>query len=363
MNTLILRLIVFLLVAVVTVDAFSQASSEPDVELPLSAGDSLSVAIMPFANNALDLRVGAVLETKVSGMLEKQGLAVKTAQDIRPILRKNRIRSRGWVGLKNAQMIREETDVDFLLLGSWDVLRNDANTEVGFSMRMLDLNRMAVVSAVSYGATGEDHLGTFELGRVSDLNLIASVGLETAIFDLLDQISYEKPRLSSRGCFKLAVVPLSNYSETVYAEDTLANILLSRLMANGYFVLEPGFVRELGLAREIAFRGGIDGASSLALLDEFGVCQIITGDVEKLDVARGDPSFTVPKLTFGLRAMDPRTGNVYLMREFEGAGDDHEKWFKQGRVHSLIDLSGRFMENFVQDLQAANREDILHGTR
>ena len=108
MNTLILRLIVFLMVAVVTVDAFSQASSEPDVELPLSAGDSLSVAIMPFANNALDLRVGAVLETKVSGMLEKQGLAVKTAQDIRPILRKNRIRSRGWVGLKNAQMLRED---------------------------------------------------------------------------------------------------------------------------------------------------------------------------------------------------------------------------------------------------------------
>jgi len=348
---------------------WSSSSAQPPVstdripEPSESAVDSLSIAIMPFANNTLDYRVAVVLEAWVPSLLEKNGLAVMTAQEIRPILRKHRIRSRGWVGFKDAQMIRNETGADFLLLGSWDVLKNVVNPEIGFSMRVLDLEHMTIVSAVSFGATGEDHLGIFELGRISDLGLIASTGLETAINDLLVDKSYSKPGLSNHGCFKLAIIPLNNYSETIYADNTLANILLSRLIASGYFVLEPGFVRELGLAREVAYRGGVDTASAQVLLDQFGVCQIITGTVEKLDVARGNPSVTVPHVTFGLRVMDPRNGSVYLMREFEGAGDDHERFFKKNRVHSLVDLSGRLLEKFVQDLQAANREDILHGKR
>ena len=338
---------------------FSQPTSGQD-----SGTSSIpDLVVLPFANNTLDSRVHEALEIPLLDNLQAEGLTVLSSQDIRPFLRKHRIRSRGWIGLKAAGLLARETGAKFALLGSWDVFRTEGNPEVGFSMRVLDLEHMALVAAMSVGVTGEDHVGAFETGRISHIQTLVARTMQKAISEMFPLPEYLVPRLSWRGCFQVALIPLNNYSDIQYAGDTLSNILLTQLLENGFSVLEPGFVRELGIEREVVNRGGIDDPSAGALFAEYGVCRIITGSVERLETARGDPGVTFPRVSLGLRVMDPRNGRVYMMKELVGQGDQNDGFFQLGRTHSLMTLSGNLLAGFAKELQEANREDIIHVNR
>ena len=159
------------------------------------------------------------------------------------------------------------------------------------------------------------------------------------------------------------MIPLDNYSATEHAGDIVTNILLSGLLSSGYFVVEPGFVRELGLAREVLNRGGVDRGSAQAILDTLSACQVITGAVQRFDPARGLPTASVPRFAAGFRASSTRNGALYLMREIEGAGSDSDGFFQLGRVHAITTLVAEDMELFIADLRAANRKDIIHGPK
>ncbi len=321
------------------------------------------LVVLPFANNALDSRVHDALETPLLGCLEAEGFTVFSSQEIRPFLRQNRIRSRGWIGREAAVLIAEETGARFALLGSWDVFRTDGNPELGFSMRILDLKHMILVAAASVGVTGEDHVGTFEKGRISDIHILTGLALESALSKMLPIPEYMEPKLSWRGCFKVALIPFNNYSDTPYAGVTLSNALLTQLMEEGFSVLEPGFVRELGIEREVVNRGEVDDPNALALAAKYEVCRIITGSVEHLEVAKGNPRVTIPRVSLGLRVTDPRNGRVYRMREIEGRGDQTDGLFQIGRTHSLMNLSSTLLAGFAKELQKSNREDIIHVNR
>jgi|GEM_PF-1494606 len=323
--------------------------------------DSTRLAIVPFANNTGQGEAHALLMPTLERLLRDRGHDLVTSGELRPLLREHRVRSRGWIGKLGAQLIGDRTGVRFLLLGSWDVLKTQGNIEIGVSLRVLDLDRMVLVNAVSMAGTGEDKVSWLDLGRVTELEVLATAVLEQALADLLPLPEYEEVPLSWRGCNHVAVIPLDNYSATEHAGDIVTNILLSRLLSAGYFVVEPGFVRELGLAREVLNRGGVDRGSAQAILDSLGACQVITGDVQRFDPARGLPTISVPRFAAGFRSSSTRTGALYLMRELDGAGSEGEGLFQWGRQHAITPLIADKISRFVKDLLAANRKDIIHG--
>lgn len=320
-----------------------------------------TVAILPFANHTGIPEAADLYMEALHGALGAHRVSYLTALSLRPVLREHRIRSRGWIDRRGAKIIAASTGVDYLVLGSWDILSEGANPEVGFSIRVLETASMALVAGVSTGGTGEDEVGWLDLGRVADVTVLADKVMNQAVGALLPFPDPPSAVRSWRGCNHLAVVPFDNFSGTLHAGDIVTNILLSRLLAEGYSVVEPGFVRELGLARETVVKGGVDRASARAIDEALGSCRVITGAVDRFEPARGDPSLSVPRLAVGLRVTSSRSGNLYLVRNLGGAGDDRQTIFHFGREHSLIALTDRVLEKFAYDLSEANREDILHG--
>jgi len=319
------------------------------------------MAILPIANYSERTEVHSVLLPRLHRDLAGVGISYITSDQLRPFLREHRIRSQGWVGKAAAATIAQQTGVKYLLLGSWDVLRTEPDPEIGFSLRVLELEHMTLLASVSVGAAGSDYDGAFGLGRITRLSELADRVMERAIDELFPLPEYRAPDKAYVGCYEIALIPLDNYSDTPQAGNILTNILLTALLAEGYFVVEPGFVRELGLVRGVVHRGGVDRASASAIRNNFNTCRVITGTVEKFVTARGLSSATVPSVAFGMRVMSPEDGNIYMMEELEGSGDDGELLFQLGRTHALVTLTNQVLERFLKDLIDNNREDILYG--
>ena len=341
------------------------ASAGPTLAQDTAPADSSGqsqplVAILPFANYTGDPDAADIFEPALHGALGRRRLTYLTASSLRPLLRQHRIRSRGWISRRGAEIIAAETGVRYLLLGSWDVLRRDGNVEVGFSLRVLETASMALVGGASAGGTGEDSVGWLDLGRVEDVSVLADTLLVRAVADLAPFPPPAEVLRSWRGCNHLAVIPFDNFSETRHAGGIATNILLSRLLAEGYFVVEPGFVRELGIARETVVKGGVDRASARAIEEALGACRVVTGAVDVFEPARGDPSVSIPRLSVGFRVTSSASGNLYMIRNLEAAGDDKQTVFHFGRVNSLVALADRLFGTFAQELKEVNREDILN---
>ncbi len=338
------------------VDTLAQAAA-------VAATDSLppEFLILPVVNYSEKVEAHNLLTPRLHHYLDQLGVTYRSSDELRPLLREHRIRSRGWIGLEGAGILYRETKAKYVLLGSWDILRTETNPEIGLSLRVLDLESLVLISAVSVGLTGDDFTQALGLGRITSIEVLANIAMQRAIDTLFPLPTDIVPRMSYRGCFQVALIPFDNYSNTPNAGDIVTNIVLSRLLAQGYFVVEPGFIRELGLTLEIINRGGVDQKSAQSILASFGACRVVTGTVEKFDVARGMPALTVPEFALGIRAMSPQDGNLYMMEELQGAGSDGEGMFQGGRIHALVPLANKVLQDFLDDLASNNREDILYG--
>lgn len=348
--------------------AFAQVATEDSVvvEPVATYTDTMDVQIpeflvLPPVNYSEKSEAHTVLLARLYHQLDLMGLTYTTSEELRPLLRGHRIRSRGWVGLEAARILRRETQAHYLILASWDVFRNTTNPEIGLSLRVLDLENLSLSNSVSVGMAGADFTKVLGLGRIREIGELADIVMEGAFRELFPLPDYQAPRPSYRGCFQVALIPFDNFSGTPNAGDIMTNIVLSRLMAHGYFVVEPGFVRELGLNLEVINRGGVDSRSARSILASFDACRVVTGSVGKFSTAKGAPTMTVPELAFGIRVMSPQDGNLYMMEELQGAGDDGEGMFQGGRMNALVPLANKVLQDFLEEVADNNREDILYG--
>jgi len=320
----------------------------------------VDMAVLPVANFSEQSDAHRILLPRVYRQLEKRGVSFVAAEVLRPLLRERRIRSRGWISRSGAQTVAEVTGARYLLIGSWDVLRNDFDTEIGISLRVLDTRTMKLVAAVSTGAAGTDSMGLLGMGRVESLGRLADNVVDEAfasLFPLPDSLSHDR---EAEGCARVALIPLDSFSETPNAGEIMTNVVIAGLVSAGYDVVEPGFVRELGLDRGVANRGGIDRESARAIRSEFGACRVITGTVERFSTATGPPGISVPSVAFGLRVVAPRTGTLVLMEEFEGTGEDRQWAFQRGRMNSVMTVANDVFHRFIKDLKQGMREEVTY---
>ena len=203
-------------------------------------------------------------------------------------------------------------------------------------------------------------MGFLGLGRVRSPGRLADRVMAQAIEELFP-LAVDSLRGKADGrCQRVALIPLDSFAQTPNAGNIMTNVMITGLVSSGFDVVEPGFVRELGLDRGVAHRGGVDKESALAIREHLGACRVITGAVERLSVARGGPA-SVPAVAFGFRVMSPETGNIYLMEELEGTGTDGEWMFQRGRTQALIPLSNNVFMKFIREFEKSRREDISYG--
>lgn len=310
--------------------------------------------VLPFADYT-DAQTGRRLAPQLEAELAARNIEIVGNAEIRPILRSLRIRSSEGIGQDELRRLAAEIEFDFLVLGSWDILRDGGNPEFGLSMRVLDRDGGRIVRAVSTGATGDDFTGLLGRGRLLQLDDLVRHTLPVFVSELLADTN-ESPRARAvSGCRRVAIIPLDDAVERVPAGPIVQNSILARLVQAGYEVVEPGFVRELMLESEIAARGGVDLPTSRLLSERLGVCRVITGEVDRFEWATGDPATTVPSVAFGLRTVLPVEGLIDRVWELERTGSESDRFLQRGRIHAVHPLIRAALKEWTNELNSNAR--------
>jgi len=314
----------------------------------LSATDAIealtgkTVAVLPFANYTGTSHAVTTIVPMIYKELSQSGIDYITSTDLRPTLRQYRIRSVGKIGSADAHSIRESTGATVLLAGSFDVYREEGNPDVAISLRLIDVEHMKIMAAVSIAATGEDFAGLFGVGRLSSAEKVAQRLVEKLFKQLRKDLEMASRRhQDEKAGHRLAVVTFDNITDTRYAGEIVSGILVSGLVQDGFEVLEPGLVDELMLRDQIVLRGEIRLQLLRELADQYNLDFLITGRVEGFSPQRGSVEETHPEFEFGARQLDASTGKILATYDGNTSGADSETILGLGRCHSLGELVAR----------------------
>ena len=228
-----------------------------------------TIAVLSPGNHTADL---------LERYLRQRELNIITAKELRPTLRRNRIRSTGEISSMDAEIIAANTNANIFLLTSIDFYRSGDNPEFGLSLRLVRPGDMQIISAVSHSSSGADHVGLFGVGQIKDINILAEKTIEKAIDDLF--ISLEKRLVASASSppsIKVAVIQYDNLSNFRKAGDIISNWTISTLVSHGYVVIEPGVVSEITTLTGDLPVGGIDIPKLTEIAKEFRIDYVITG--------------------------------------------------------------------------------------
>lgn len=304
------------------------------------------LGVLPLANYSGRMEAIEVLVPGIYERVQATGVKFLTAEDLRPLLREYRIRSIGRIGAGGAVLIRWKTGVNYLLLGSIDIY-DDQSLEVGISLRILNARTLTLVKATSVAAAAEDYTGFFDIGRVTDIKVVADRVLDKAFEDLgWPLLTPRKP--VPPDATHIAIIPFENMSEMPQANAIMENIILSNLLAEGYVTMEPGIVNEVFLMRRTMARGQIDLATLAFLHDTYSLDVAVTGVVGFMQPARGDLTLNVPSLAFGARLLDADTGHLRAAWDIRREGSDGEWLLGFGRTSSLGQLGSEAARKLIR---------------
>lgn len=307
------------------------------------------IVVLPFANlTGRHAAYERVLPEFYAG-LDSLGHEVVDHEEIRPLLRRHRIRALGQIGRQDARILREETGARLAILGSLDIYQPNRSLEVNVSARVLDLETLTIRRAVSRGLSVQETASWFQLGRATDVESVMHEVVGSVIEDLQPFLYEEPPRRDRyHTCGLVAVVPLDDYSNSRYAAEIVQNLLIAELVANDWSIVEPGFVREVLLDEQKVAQGGVSREVREILRRDLGVCWVITGDLADFAVSPSGQEAAVPVIEFALRLVDARRGSLLATVEIRRAGDDGEGLFRFGREYSMARLTRSCMKDVLE---------------
>jgi hypothetical protein len=341
--------------ALLTSGSLSPATAQ--VESPWQVWSEVSpVAVLLFSNYTGTNRAVEAVMPRVYWELDLRGADYRSHSEIRPVLRRHRIRALGGITEKDAQAIRSETGAGLLLLGTIDIFQPDDILEVGVSARVIAIDDMEVLAAQSVAATNEDFAGLYGFGRIESPEELAARVVEQ-LFDELEH-SLAPPIEPYPRPARVAIVPFDDFTDRAHAGDVVSGILASELANRGYRVVEPGAVRGLAFEKQRVLRGGIDHPMLAILVSELDADFVVTGEVATFRAARGSADFAAPTIEFGARLVDAQERQLVLSYDRVRDGRDGEIILGMGQTYSLGRLTRASIAKFVQEIERRAPHDF-----
>jgi TolB-like protein len=206
-------------------------------------------------------------------------------------------------------------------------------------------------------ASGLDRRGILNLGVVQDPELLASETARSLVSLFEERPSVDNPRPDRKGFLReaisverlglVAVVPFASVSDrdANVAAETITSLALSVLHENGVRLAPPGLVNQILRKRGVLLSGEVD-AETRNGLNAFDVDYIVTGTVEEWEI-RGGAREPLPRVSFGARLIDVRSGQILWMNGQNRGGWDGLNLFGTGRTHSRGRLAQHMMRSLV----------------
>jgi hypothetical protein len=284
--------------------------------------------------------------------LDARGVLTYTDADLRPTLRKHRIRSSHGVDGKGAVSLAAETGATHLLLVTIETWRSDPVLEIGLTARVLLPGEPVIQDAFGVAATGWDKPGFFEQGVVASLDTLAA----QLVGELIRELDFPETALSESAGPLLAVVPLDYPDYASGAPAAASTWLLTTLVEQGYRVLSAGELHSRLLDMSRAPRGSIDLQAAEMLHRDLGVDLILTGSVDQWQQLDGNVTVAAPELIWSLRALDPATLKLVATYAVDLHGNERETLLGYGRVLAIGNLARLASRKFNETIQSTLRD-------
>lgn len=324
--------------------AYAQETDSPSSEWTIAVLSPGNHTAQPEAYRLTIDLLQTYLSTRVANLI--------TVKELRPILRRYRIRSTGELSSHDAEILAANSNADIFLLTSIDFYRSGDNPEFGLSLRLVQPGEMRIISAVSHSSTGADHIGLFGVGRIEDVNILADKVVDEAVDDLIKKMEQHfKGSATSSAMPKVAVIQFDNLSKFRKAGSIISNWTITALVNRGYFVIEPGVVSEITALNGDLPVGGIDIPQLTKLTQKFKIDYVVTGQVDLLRMAQGRSVSSTPVCEFGARLIDAAGTQIKATFHCEANGNDGRTVFGLGRIHSVGSLLKKKLSGMVESFE------------
>jgi TolB-like protein len=316
-----------------------------------------SVAVLPFANYTGEAGANTIVPLMEQELWRDNFYVVRSPR-VRRTLRQYRIRTAGMIDSANAQLIADRWEVDYLLVGSLDIYKEDVVPEAAFSVRLVEARSMKIVWAKSVAATGADFTGLFGLGRITNMPALLRALVKEAVRGADKTVrQYEAGGSNGDEGRRIAVVIFDNQSSNRRGGEIVSSILVNRLWKKGVSVVEPGDVITVFRRRNLQARGEVMREVLNALKKEQHVDYVLTGSVDEFQPGRASVSRSFPIVSISARLVDAQSGLVAASRECYRSGADSEFLLGLGGKRALGDLTAGMLDDLIDRLLSDVRKN------
>jgi hypothetical protein len=316
------------------------------------------LAVMPLANftessEALNKVMPALCEE-----LGLRGIPAISDNDLRPTLRRHRIRGGGILTPDDILDIRTATQASAILFGSVDFYTEGINPELGLSLRIVDIASLEVLYAASASVTGADLAGWFGMGRKDSISELMGPALQEVLqsFDIQRMSEALAGENLPQGS-TLALVPFEEHSEYPFAGSIFTGVLNAELFRRGYRLLDPALLGEVYLRARRAPRGEVDLPLVNSMHVDLGALWVLTGGVDHFAPSTGDP-LSAPELEIHARMLDASNGRLVFNFESELMGSPAGQVFGFEERRSLGRLAQKAAMRLVTQMNYSIEEEF-----
>lgn len=333
-----IAVITFFCILLLTLSVLGQESADSSPYEYRSA----DMTILPFENLPGRTTARNIILPYLHYQLRRRGWKIVTDAEVRPILRRRRIRSTGEIMPSEAKFIRDKIGTDLMMIGTINTFEYGAGLEVGISLRIYSAADEKVVWASDYAANALDYGSMFETEQIDNVKDLAWKVIDHALETLPAKDEFI-PHPVGRP---VSVIPFENISSDPKAGRIATMSMATGLLNADLDLIEPGKLTEIFLKLRTSQTGGIDYPTLDALREEIDIDFLVTGSVEIYNALRGSSRASTPTIEVAVRVIDVATGKIVATYFDRRDGADNETIFRLGRSYS----SERLLSEALYDI-------------
>jgi hypothetical protein len=314
-------------------------------------------ALLPVRQGVRDVGIAAAVERAVSSELTRHGGLVE-AERTRTALRRARLRSVDAASPERLRELAAAVGADWLVTAAVHDAPEGGAPDLTLSVRLYEGRSGRLAWAGAIGRSGLDSRRILGVGAIHDLESLAPI----AVAALLEPLGGEDGALrraaataGEAGGDAYALVPFTAVAiaEGLEVAAAATETLRATLVDRGVELTEPSCVTT-ALRRPDGVRWGeLDAESRAKLRDDCGARLLVTGAVERWEIA-GSALSPEPVVAVAVRLLDAASGEILWTGSLEARGWDREGWFGHGRVYSRGDHLRRLLDRIVNRMLAAD---------
>jgi len=301
------------------------------------------IAVFPFENFTEDKNAESVIMPVLKQKLKDKGYEILDDNVLNKFFLKERIRTTGYISKDIAKKIKEEFNVDAILLGSINSFSKN-NLQVGISAYVVNPSDSTIIWADHASASAEDFVKILGLGKIETIQELTSKVLDRLIKSFDKVPAFKEKELT----YKIAVMPFKNKSKIKKAGQIVTYMFIEELFKNKNF--EPvnyGEIKKAIIDLRIRKKEQLDFKTIKSISDYLGVDGIIIGTVESYNEQEGN---FPPQVTITARLIDVRRNRILWCDSYQYKGDDGIFIFDWGKITTAENVGYKVVSKLLNKM-------------